>query len=1071
MRRVSENPFGPLRRVCERRGRKRREEGVIVMTRRVRSMEKVGRCAAAAALVGVAGFAMANKPFDEATEYEKQLVEIFLKDPESEAGRRAYAELIYRSVRSPAEPIGERVIYGEDDRKEVWEYDTIDPVIRSMSDAGAVVIPRSSVVDNGDGTYTLLTGTFGTNFCADEPFRGQPTIGNCSAWFVGDDIIVTAGHCISASSVGNWGYLFGFEIDTEGGNAPTVVSADDVYWITEIIDRELGGGYDHTVSRVDRPVVGRAPVRIARDTPPPVGTELVMIGHPAVMPKKIAGGAEVKSLAGADTFLRSNLDAYGGNSGSMVIRMDTYEVVGILVRGAPDYRTRPGAGCTESNRVPDTGNTGSGLTFEEVSLTMRFQDFIPEVGLAVLPGGNTTHIGTVGGPFSNASTVYTLSNPTPDAIDYAVSFSNPDGAYLLDGSSSAPAGGTLAGGGSAQFELTIAPGAATLSRGIYEGVVTFFDLDNGVANERLHRLEIGQTLISVSPSVALVSGGPEGGPFNATQVYTVTNERPTPVEVGVSGSASWISASESSFVLAGVGEPGSTADVTVGFSSEADSLPSGLYQGYVSFVNMDTDGETRRDVTLDVGRFLYASTDTPLPINDNSSFNSTIVVPDTYCVGDLEVDIDITHTFIGDLRVILTNPTGVSVTLHDRTGGGADDIVRRYSVSEPADGPGSMSDFEGLPVGGTWTLNVSDNAGGDTGTLNSWSLRPQTSGAQCPPIALDGSASGATNSLISFDLNAIAAGSGNISYVVTSLPGSGILWDGNDSITSVPHAMTEGSSALLYRPAVDDSGSYSFTFYATEDGNDSGEATQTISIGSSGVVFEENMDSNPGWTTEGEWAWGQPTASGGNPSSGATGPNVYGYNLNGAYPNNLPVRHLTTTAIDASGFFETSLRFQRWLGVEHSTFDQATIEVSSNGSDWTEIWRNPAGFGNTIIDTAWTEVEYDISAVADGASTLYIRWGMGPTDGSVTYSGWNIDDVQLVALLPVGCAADLTGPALDGVPDGLVTVADLNYFIGAWLASEPIADMTGPALDGVPDGLVTTADLNFYINLFLDGCD
>jgi subtilisin-like proprotein convertase family protein len=844
-----------------------------------------------------------------------------------------------------------------------------------------------------------------------------------------------------------------------------------VYWITEIIDRELSGGYDHTVSRVDRPVVGRNPVRIARDTPPPVGTELVMIGHPAVMPKKIAGGAEVKSIAGPDTFLRSNLDAYGGNSGSMVIRTDTYEVVGILVRGAPDYRTRPGAGCTESNRVPDTGNTGSGLMFEEVSLTMRFQDFIPEIGMNVSPAGNTTHIGVVGGPFTNDTVVYELGNPTQDPIDYAVSFSNPNGAFLLDGSVSAPGGGTLMPGGSVQYTLTLAPGASVLSRGVYQGSVTFFDLDNSVSNERVHTLEIGQTLISVSPTTGLTSGGPEGGPFNATQMYTVSNQRPTPVEVEVIPSASWVSVSTGSFLLAGQGDAGSTVDVTVGFSNDAGSLPSGLYNASVRFVNMDTDAETIVPVVLDVGRFLYTSTDTPIAITDNSSFTSTIVVPDTYCVGDLEVDIDITHTFIGDLRVILTSPSGVSVTLHDRTGGSADDIVRRYSISEPADGPGSMSDFIGQPVGGTWSLFVSDNAGGDIGTLNSWSLRPQTSGAQCPPIALDGSASGATNQLLTFDLQALAAGSGNVSYVVTSLPTTGVLWDGNTSIVSVPHAMTANSPTLTYRPAIDDVGSYAFTFYATEDGYDSGEATQTVSIGATGVVWEETMDTNPGWTTEGDWAWGQPTASGGNPSSGATGPNVYGYNLNGAYPNNLPVRYLTTTPIDASGFAETTLRFQRWLGVEHSTYDRATIEVSTNGTSWTEIWRNPAGFGNTIIDTSWNLVEYDISAIADGASTLYIRWGMGPTDSSVTYSGWNIDDVQLVGLLPVGCAADLTGPSLDGVPDGAVNAFDLNFYVAAWLAGAPVADMTGPALNGVPDGFINAFDLSYYITLFLGDCD
>ncbi|TVQ63908.1 MAG: hypothetical protein EA378_00505 [Phycisphaerales bacterium] len=68
--------------------------------------------------------------------------------------------------------------------------------------------------------------------------------------------------------------------------------------------------------------------------------------------------------------------------------------------------------------------------------------------------------------------------------------------------------------------------------------------------------------------------------------------------------------------------------------------------------------------------------------------------------------------------------------------------------------------------------------------------------------------------------------------------------------------------------------------------------------------------------------------------------------------------------------------------------------------------------------------------------------------------------------------ADLTGPALDGVPDGLVTTADLNFFLAAWIADDVgVADLTGPALDGVPDGLVTTADLNYYVSAWLEGCD
>jgi hypothetical protein len=41
-------------------------------------------------------------------------------------------------------------------------------------------------------------------------------------------------------------------------------------------------------------------------------------------------------------------------------------------------------------------------------------------------------------------------------------------------------------------------------------------------------------------------------------------------------------------------------------------------------------------------------------------------------------------------------------------------------------------------------------------------------------------------------------------------------------------------------------------------------------------------------------------------------------------------------------------------------------------------------------------VEYLVPAsIGDDQPTLSFRWGIGPTDESVTYAGWNIDDVQV----------------------------------------------------------------------------
>ena len=170
------------------------------------------------------------------------------------------------------------------------------------------------------------------------------------------------------------------------------------------------------------------------------------------------------------------------------------------------------------------------------------------------------------------------------------------------------------------------------------------------------------------------------------------------------------------------------------------------------------------------------------------------------------------------------------------------------------------------------------------------------------------------------------------------------------------------------------------------------------------VVYEWNLDSNPGWATQGDWEFGVPTGSGGygsgsdcfgspDPTSGFTGSNVYGFDFSGNYSNDISnPEYLTTTPIDCSDLDHVYLRFYRWLGVEHPTYDHASIEVSNNGITWTTVWENYF----SVEDNGWQQVTYDISSVAAGKSGVYIRWGMGPTDYSWNYCGWNIDDIQIL---------------------------------------------------------------------------
>jgi len=160
--------------------------------------------------------------------------------------------------------------------------------------------------------------------------------------------------------------------------------------------------------------------------------------------------------------------------------------------------------------------------------------------------------------------------------------------------------------------------------------------------------------------------------------------------------------------------------------------------------------------------------------------------------------------------------------------------------------------------------------------------------------------------------------------------------------------------------------------------------------------FSEPLDANPGWTTQGAWVFGQPTGGGGeygnpDPTSGYSGTNVYGYNLSGDYAANLSEQTLTTPAIDCSAYTNVHLFFQRWLGVEESNYDHAYLRASTNEVNWVTVWQNTS----TLSGGVWEPMEYNLSSVADGQQTVYLRWVMGSTDSSWQYCGWNLDDIQL----------------------------------------------------------------------------
>jgi len=169
------------------------------------------------------------------------------------------------------------------------------------------------------------------------------------------------------------------------------------------------------------------------------------------------------------------------------------------------------------------------------------------------------------------------------------------------------------------------------------------------------------------------------------------------------------------------------------------------------------------------------------------------------------------------------------------------------------------------------------------------------------------------------------------------------------------------------------------------------------------VAYAYNLDTNPGWTTTGEWAFGTPTGGGGSgaggsgnadPAAGATGANVFGVNLGGNHSTSIAGPHyLTMGPVDLSARKQTRLRFQRWLNTNALANTRVTVEVSNDGTNWREVFVNP---GAASTDNAWTQMEYDISTIADQQGTVYARWSYRTISSPGAYAGWNIDDVELL---------------------------------------------------------------------------
>jgi subtilisin-like proprotein convertase family protein len=139
-------------------------------------------------------------------------------------------------------------------------------------------------------------------------------------------------------------------------------------------------------------------------------------------------------------------------------------------------------------------------------------------------------------------------------------------------------------------------------------------------------------------------------------------------------------------------------------------------------------GTPGRDYLKEDGQVIPRQTFTPVI--------STLEVTDAKTIGELDVSVGISHPGIDELIVELSSPEGTTVRLHDNSGSGSG-LYTRYDLESDPDGPGTMADFEGERLAGTWTLSVQDTVYGAFGQafLNEWTLHATAvEGYDCEPL-------------------------------------------------------------------------------------------------------------------------------------------------------------------------------------------------------------------------------------------------------------------------------------------------------------------------------------------------
>jgi VCBS repeat-containing protein len=465
-----------------------------------------------------------------------------------------------------------------------------------------------------------------------------------------------------------------------------------------------------------------------------------------------------------------------------------------------------------------------------------------------------------------------------------------------------------------------------------------------------------------------------------------------------------------------------------------DSLPDGAVTYQLIVTSSDqtfaTPAVTMVNTDNDIEIVQYDSTDTPLALEDARGNSPGVTVSSLNIGGDfnildLNVVVDIQHTFISDLSLTLIAPDGTRIELASRVGGDGDNFeLTRFDQSAPrliSDGQapfaatfrptGDLSLFNNLSTQGTWQLEITDHVRKDSGTLVGWSLEIEhfVPAPNDNPVASDDAFAVDEDGVLSVSAPGVLANDSD----AENDPLTAVLVSGtsNGTLTLNP----DGS--FVYTPDTDFAGSDSFTYLANDGFGDSNLATVTITV--------HPLNDAP--------------IIGSTPPVDATENQLYSYDADAQDPDAgdtvtyfLDVAPAGMTIDPATGLIQWTPSSGQ-LGDHSVTVRASDMAGASDTQSWT-ISVAEAGSGNPNDIYTW-DIGYEIRTRGRGGSKTDIRFVIDVNRDS---NADGIADSLDLAAAGVDIRFQVDGPGLSQLFSGLTDAGGL--FDTGWI--NEVADGT-----------------------------